>query len=85
MCSRPQILCGLVFCATSVQTSSEPGKFSSDSLIHIPVNDPSLFTAWLQLLEDLEQDNQANAQQMSAKLGHVITAMEGPSARMAYV
>ena len=40
---------------------------------------------WLQLLEDLEQDNQANAQQMSAKLGHVVTAMEGPSARMAYV
>lgn len=38
-----------------------------------------------ELLEDLEQDNQANAQQMSAKLGHVITAMEGPSARMAYV
>lgn len=39
----------------------------------------------LQLLEELEQDNQANAHQMSAKLGHVITSMEGPSARMAYV
>ncbi|XP_025107783.1 plexin-B-like [Pomacea canaliculata] len=38
-----------------------------------------------ELLEELEQDNQANAHQMSAKLGHVITSMEGPSARMAYV
>ena len=44
-----------------------------------------MFARVFQLLQDLEQDNQANAQQMPAKLGHVITAMEGPSARMAYV
>ena len=39
----------------------------------------------LQLLEELELDNQASTQQMSATLGHVITAMEGPSSCMAYV
>lgn len=59
------------------------GKFYISSALRELYNFASKFSN--ELLEDLEQDNQANAQQMSAKLGHVITAMEGPSARMAYV
>ncbi|XP_070193235.1 plexin-B-like [Littorina saxatilis] len=59
------------------------GKFYISSALRELYSFASKFSN--ELLEDLEQDNQANAQQMSAKLGHVITAMEGPSARMAYV
>lgn len=59
------------------------GKFYISSALRELYNFASKFSN--ELLEELEQDNQANAQQMSAKLGHVITAMEGPSPRMAYV
>ncbi|GFO06432.1 LIM domain-binding protein 3-like [Plakobranchus ocellatus] len=38
-----------------------------------------------ELMEALEQDNQAKAMQLSCKLGHVVTCMEGPSGNMAYV
>ncbi|XP_050412849.2 plexin-B isoform X1 [Patella vulgata] len=38
-----------------------------------------------ELVEALEQDNIAQAQQLDSKLGQVITAMEGPSSRIAYV
>lgn len=36
-------------------------------------------------MEALDQDNQANAQQLSCKLGHIVSCMEGPSGNMAYV
>lgn len=44
-----------------------------------------LITAWLiilclQINEGLEEDQTSSAQQLPAKLGHVITSMEGPSA-----
>ncbi|ESO91422.1 hypothetical protein LOTGIDRAFT_105554 [Lottia gigantea] len=38
-----------------------------------------------ELVEALESDNIAKAQQLETKLGQVITAMEGPSSRIAYV
>ncbi|KAK6995420.1 plexin A3, partial [Biomphalaria glabrata] len=38
-----------------------------------------------ELMEALDQDNQANAQQLSCKLGHIVSCMEGPSGNMAYV
>ncbi|GFR87280.1 plexin-A4 [Elysia marginata] len=38
-----------------------------------------------ELMEVLELDNQAKAMQLSSKLGHVVTCMEGPSGNMAYV
>ncbi|KAK3744735.1 hypothetical protein RRG08_062381 [Elysia crispata] len=38
-----------------------------------------------ELMDILEQDNQARAMQLSSKLGHVVTCMEGPSGNMAYV
>ncbi|CAL1537486.1 unnamed protein product [Lymnaea stagnalis] len=38
-----------------------------------------------ELMEALDQDNQASAQQLSCKLGHIVSCMEGPSGNMAYV